>query len=52
MTSHDIVRVVLLVCLTLVSGMAFALVAYWLHGLMEIIKMGHAEHMNAKNKDD
>jgi hypothetical protein len=49
MTSHDIVRVVVTVCLLLFSGMTLALLAYMFHCMMETIKMDHAERMNEKN---
>jgi hypothetical protein len=49
MTSHDIVRVVVTVCLLLFSGMALALVAYMLHCIMETIKMEYAVRMHTKN---
>jgi hypothetical protein len=52
MTSHDIVRVVVIAGLTLFSGMAFTLVAYWFYGLMEIIKMEHAERMKMMSAKD
>jgi hypothetical protein len=52
MTSHDILGVVLIVGLTLFSAMAFTLVAYWFYGLMEIIKMEHAERRSAMSAKD